>query len=88
MNDAPPDRGTDAGIDSAANDEFCTTVVTAIADELGTDPTSLPPLHDSVDPDLLNRITDQRGSTTLSFEYLRYEVVVSSDGVVQVRPLA
>lgn len=78
-------------IDATASSgrEFGTVVVNAIADELGVDPTSLPPIRRSIDPEVLNafRDADEAASAALSFEYLGYKVVVTGDGLVQLRPL-
>lgn len=92
MDDATTDCGTDVIIDASANadDELGTVVLTTIADELETDPASLPPLRDSVDPDILNglRAAESRSRTALSFEYLGYEVIVTDDGIIRLRSLA
>ncbi len=92
MDNTSNDCGTDVVIDATASsdDEFGTIVLTTIADELGTDPESLPPLRDSIDPDILNGFRDADGDSAkaLSFEYLDYEVVVTDDGVIQLRSLA
>ena len=92
MDNSHTDCGTDVIIDASASsdDEFGTILLTTIADELGTDPASLPPLRDSIDPDILNSFRDADGdsSKALSFEYLGYDVVVTDDGVIQLRSLA
>jgi len=93
MDNSHTDRGTDVVIDASAadgDDEFGTLVLTTIADELGTDPASLPPLRDSIDPDVLNSFfqADGESAKALSFEYLCYEVVVTGDGVIQLRSQA
>lgn len=92
MDNSSTDCGTDVIIDASAStdDEFGTIVLTTIADELGTDPASLPPLRDSIDPDLLNGFCDGDGASAkaLSFEYLGYQIVVTDDGVIQLRSLA
>lgn len=92
MDNSRTDCGTDVIIDASASsdDEFGTIVLTTIADELGTDPASLPPLRDSIDPDILNGFFDADGESAkaLSFEYLGYHVVVTDDGIIQLRSLA
>ena len=92
MDNPSTDRSTEIIIDASASgdDEFGTRVLTTIADELGTDPASLPPLRDSIDPDVLNGFFDAAGASTkaLSFEYLGYEVVVTDDGVIRLRSLS
>ena len=92
MDNTSNDFGTDVVINATASedDEFGTVVLTTIAEELGTDPASLPPLCESIDPDILNGFRDASGASAkaLSFEYLGYEVVVTDDGVIQLRSLA
>lgn len=92
MDNSSNDCGTDVVIDARASgdDELGTVVLTTIADEVGVDPASLPPLRRSIDPDLLNGFNedDSDSAKALSFEYLGYEVVVTNDGIVQLRSLA
>lgn len=92
MDNPSTDCGTEVIIDASASseDEFGTIVLTTIADELGTDPATLPPLRDSIDPDILNGFHGAGGGSAkaLSFEYLGYEVIVTDDGVIQLRSLA
>ncbi|WP_177227340.1 HalOD1 output domain-containing protein [Halomicrobium zhouii] len=92
MDNSHTDRGIDVVIDASASDddEFGTLVLTTIADELGTDPASLPPLRDSIDPDVLNSFFQAGGESAkaLSFEYLCYDVVVTDDGVIELRTRA
>ncbi|WP_459195036.1 HalOD1 output domain-containing protein [Halosimplex sp. J119] len=92
MNQSNDDREPDIIIEAhpSRDDEFGTVVLTAIADELGTDPQSLPPLRDSIDPEFLNGFLDagEASVTTLSFEYHGYEVVVTSDGLIRLRSFA
>jgi hypothetical protein len=74
--------GTDAA-------EFVPAVLDAVGDELDADPSSLPPLQESIDPELVNELWQAggRSATTLSFEYLGYEVVLNSDGVIRLTSL-
>lgn len=92
MDDSTNDCGTDVVIDARAStdDELGTAVLTTIADEVGSDPASLPPLRQSIDPDLLNGLCDDDSGSAkaISFEYLGYEVVVTDDGVVRLHSLA
>lgn len=80
------DRRTTVIVDSEPSNEteFGTTVIEAIANELDIAPASLPPLQDSIDMDILNAFPDGSGGaeTALSFEYVGYEVVVTSDGAI------
>jgi hypothetical protein len=90
--DAGDGRRTDVVIDVTATPdrEFGEVVLSAIAGELDADPTTLPPIADSVDPDILNEFLDGDGASAkaIAFEYLGYDVVVTSDGLVQLRSLA
>lgn len=87
--DAGDERCTDVVVDvtSTPEREFGEVVLSAIAAELGTDPTTLPPIADSIDPDVLNGFLDEEGASAkaITFEYLGYEVVVTSDGVLRLR---
>ena len=65
------------------------TVVLAIADAAGVDPTTLPPLYEYVDPDALNAMFDRRDGPSddtalLSFQVETWNVFVGSDGRVRV----
>jgi len=64
--------------------EFGTTVLTTVADELDTTPASLPPLRESIDPDVLNAYARATGNapSALTFEYVGYQVVVTNDGAI------
>lgn len=92
MDNPRNDRGTAVVIDAsvAEDDEFGTAVLTTIASEVGADPATLPPLRESIDPDVLNEFRDAGGesATAISFEYLDYHVVVTDDGVIQLRSQA
>lgn len=92
MDNHSNDRGVDVVIDASESgeEEFGIVVLTAIADEMGADPASLPPIGDSIDPDILNWFRKAGGqqSNALSFEYLGYEVVVTAGGVIRIRSLA
>lgn len=92
MDTPDSDRGTAVVIDATAaeDDEFGTAVLTTIAAETGADPADLPPLRESIDPDVLNEFRDAGGDapTALSFEYLDYHVVVTDEGVIQLRSQA
>jgi hypothetical protein len=67
---------------------------TAIAETVGTatdrDPTALPPLHDYLDTEALNRVVtgaaDGHGTDVrISFTYAGTEVFLDSEGLVTVR---
>lgn len=66
-----------------------TTVVLGVASLTGTRPTSMPPLNDTIDPDVLNRHVRQRRNrdVAVSFEFQGYRVAVWDDGHVMFTPL-
>lgn len=61
-------------------------VFLAVSDALGTDPLSLPPLGDSIDPDVLEGLVDSPGGqeNRIEFEYASHVVTVRGDGSVSV----
>lgn len=61
-------------------------VVLEVADAEGTDPLDLPPLHDAIDPDYLNRLgADPTADESILFRYVGYLVHVTAAGDVAVR---
>lgn len=73
--------------------EVCVDVVTAVADALDRDPVALEPLSVAVDPEALDALVGRTrvataAVTSVSFEYLGYEVTVSSDGWIVLVPTA
>ena len=72
-------------INGESNRTLSSTVLTAIADREEVDPVDLSePLFSSVDIEAIDRLFNQ-GEGSVTFEYLNYEVVVHSDGNVDVR---
>lgn len=65
-------------------------VVEAVSDVTGSDPTSGPPLHDSINTDALNAFFTETNadvqSARISFEYEGNEITVIGDGTVYVSP--
>ena len=64
-------------------------VVWAIAEAAGVDPTALPPLYEYVDTDALNAMFDRRDGPSddtalLSFQVETWNVFVSADGRIRV----
>lgn len=60
-------------------------VVTTIAEREGTDPTSLAPLHESIDAGAVAAVLESADdSVTVEFTHLGYDVVVRGDGTVRV----
>ena len=59
LDESGDERSTDVVVDVTATPEreFGEVVLYAIADELGADPTALPPIAESIDPDVLNEFS-------------------------------
>ena len=57
-------------------------VIRAVAETTDTDPATLPPLYESVDPDALNELVDSMSDGEISFEHADCEITVDSDGGV------
>lgn len=62
------------------------TVVSAVADSEGTDPTELPPLYRAIDPDVLDSLIEDR-SVAVSFEYYGYSIAFDRAGTVELTPI-
>ncbi|NHN58767.1 MULTISPECIES: HalOD1 output domain-containing protein [Halorussus] len=79
---------TDSGVDRRVS----TAVVTAVAEAEGRSPTDLvPPLHDAVDPEALDRLFEDdrprsESEPRVSFTYCGYDVRVGGPNDVVVRP--
>jgi len=60
------------------------TVIEVVARAEETDPLSLEPLYDAIDPDFLNSLPDANGFSNLEFTYHGHTVRVtdSDDGIV------
>lgn len=72
-------------------DSVTVQIVYAVADETGRDPNTLPPLHNVVNPDALNKLVNRPPSMTrkgtdveVTFEIADCTVTVSSTGGVDV----
>ena len=72
------------------NQTVSETVVSTVAEFIGSEPTSIDPLYDTVDPDALNalfdgdRVISDCTPSSVAFTYCGCDVVVAADGVVQV----
>jgi hypothetical protein len=53
-------------------------VVLKIAEQKGVEPTELPPLYDTIDPEALDALLTADAVGHLTFEYLGYEVTVTA----------
>lgn len=62
------------------------TIVEAVAAATGRTATTLPPLHDSIDPDALDRLLtrEESAAVTVSFRYAGTEIVVDGGGTIEV----
>jgi len=75
-----------------ADDSLAATVVSAVAAVRNVEPTAVEPLNETVDPDALNAIFDDRyngggrSGPSLSFRLSSCEVTVHANGRVVVRP--
>lgn len=65
-----------------------TNVVLSVAAIEGTEPTSLPPLATTIDPDALDSLFAGGVRGRISFQYTGYEVTVHSDGRIEIVPEA
>lgn len=94
--DLPNGRGDEAAIavellGPEEGDEYSSALVSTVAAALGLEPECLPPLAESIDPDLVESFLSSglASRTThglLSFEYHGYEIRLNSDGVVSIAP--
>lgn len=60
-------------------------ITEAIMEREGVETTDLPPLHDAVNPDLLELLYDPSGERPkqyLTFEYAGYRITACSDGTI------
>lgn len=67
-----------------------TTIVLAIAEIDGVDPTEMEPLYGAVDPELLEALCDddRQMSGDVMFTYRGHRVTVDTDGTIVVAPAA
>ena len=79
--------------DALDSGSLSTTVVTAVAKASGEDPTDLPPLYESIDPDALDKLLGgglgRSGSHDgyLTFTYADHSVTVHADGEIVVHAI-
>lgn len=78
----------DPGVDNLAE-----RIIYEVAAVRGVDPADLAPLRTAVDPDALNALFDPTGSGyglregELAFAYEGFEVTVTSEGEIRLRPV-
>lgn len=78
-NTSPPSR---FGITDGRPSE---TVVTAVGDLEGIEPTELPPLYEAIEPKSLDRAYRDLDDACVTFAYTGYEVTVTGAGTVVLR---
>lgn len=69
----------------AENQSLTVEIVETVAEETGRDPTSLPPIHDYIDTDALDRLfestkTHDRRQGQIDFTYSEHVITVTVDG--------
>lgn len=81
---------TTVSSDSSSGDAYSESasiaVVSAVAAAKETDPTSLPPLYETIDPDVLDDVV-ACDTMRVSFEYAGYEIHVDGRGPIALVPL-
>lgn len=84
--DAQTTRTTDAQSLSTeyAQNSPSLRIVAAVSDAIDADPTSIPPLYDTVDPEALDRLLDAETAIEVVFEYEGHAVEITGDGTVTV----
>lgn len=60
-------------------------VVQLVANVAGEDPLDLPPLYDTIGPESLDTLFQDRHSGILTFEYCGFTVTVEDDAIVSVK---
>lgn len=63
------------------------TLLDRVADVRGTDIAELPPVHNTIDGDLVSELLESDFPGSCSFTYAGCEIVITGDGMVQVREL-
>lgn len=68
---------------------FVGTLITAVAEAAGVDPTDLPPLHHTIDLEALSKLFDEHDGAAdtaviLSFEFESWNVFVRDDGRIRI----
>lgn len=81
--DDEPSPSHDTAIDIRnETDHLVSEVVETVAAAEGTDPTALPPLYDTVDPESFSRSLNS--DVSVEFTYCGYRVVVRGEGGVEI----
>lgn len=75
-----------------ASEPVSARVINVVAEMVGVDPTELPPLYESIDPDALDALFDQsedgmgpdHPAIEVQFEYADQQVLVQRNGEIEV----
>ncbi|ADQ69371.1 hypothetical protein C499_12400 [Halogeometricum borinquense DSM 11551] len=65
-----------------------TNIVLTIAAIEETEPTELPPLATTIDPDALDNLFTEDSSGHVTFSYTGYEITIHNDGSLEIVPSA
>lgn len=68
------------------DDELSSAVALAVADTLGLDAQTTPPLAEHIEPDAIDALSESKGFAELTFEYMGCRVKAASDMKIVVIP--
>lgn len=71
---------------AAENDDLLTQIVDAVSTAEQCEATDLPPLYETIDYEMVERMVEGSDGVEVAFQYLDYTVTVDSDGRVEVTP--
>ena len=74
--------------DGSTSSILCT-ILERVSERTGRDVTKLPPLYETVDPEVLSRLVDSATETTslsIQFTYAGHQVTVDANGAVECSP--
>ncbi|WP_347877763.1 HalOD1 output domain-containing protein [Halobacterium sp. R2-5] len=55
-------------------------ILDAVAAQTDSDPVDLPPLYDTIDPEVLDSLVETMDNGAISFTYAGHEITVAHDG--------
>lgn len=73
-------------VQGSCGDEILSQILDAITTYEQCDPFDLPPLYETIDPDVLGQVVEGVGVTEVSFSYQGYRVSIEDVGDVRVVP--
>ncbi|WP_135854143.1 HalOD1 output domain-containing protein [Halorussus salinus] len=93
-NDGPANCGPEThrvNYDPASDAKPSHALVVGVADRAGVDPLELNPLHDAVDPELIDELVGEDGlpevNGHVSFAYAGFDVTVYPSGLFELSPV-